>query len=246
MGLYCLQYSMTISLNSFACRWARFLRQSVLLSSQPSAELTGLFNRNCHNVKRHLISRTSGQNGVLMAAARAPKQVFHRVASTSLASSHDDKLEYFTTKLLPSLIKGEVPRTVLFCRSYFEFVQLRNLLRRKEASFCTLSEYTSHKAVSRNSQWWSTEKRRILLITERFHFFKRAPIRKINQLVVYSLPEYAQFYAEYLNNFAPSGDEAQSSVVLYNKYDWYQIERTVGHERAQQMLVADSSTHMFC
>eukprot|EP00658_Telonema_sp_P-2_P074045 TRINITY_DN63217_c0_g1_i1.p1 TRINITY_DN63217_c0_g1~~TRINITY_DN63217_c0_g1_i1.p1 ORF type:complete len:144 (-),score=26.93 TRINITY_DN63217_c0_g1_i1:78-509(-) len=130
--------------------------------------------------------------------------------------------------------------------SNFEFVQLRNLLRRKEASFCTLSEYTSEKAVSRNSQWYHTEKRRILLVTERFYFFRRQQIKNINQLVMYSLPEYGHFYPELVNSLSNSADETPTCMVLYNKFDWYQLERIVGHNRAQQMLVADSGTHLFC
>lgn len=58
-------------------------------------------------------------------------------------------VQHFTDKVLPKLLQNEVPKTVILCRSYFEFVQIRNLLRRKEASFCTLSEYTSEKGIGR-------------------------------------------------------------------------------------------------
>eukprot|EP00656_Telonema_subtile_P030759 TRINITY_DN33745_c0_g1_i1.p1 TRINITY_DN33745_c0_g1~~TRINITY_DN33745_c0_g1_i1.p1 ORF type:complete len:511 (-),score=114.82 TRINITY_DN33745_c0_g1_i1:10-1542(-) len=230
----------------FLSGWAKYLRQTVIVSSQQSAEVTGLFKRQCHNVIKYQIDREPAEQGVLADCIGAPKQVFQRVQSTAMAASHEERMQHFTEKVLPTLLRAETPRTVILCRSYFEFVALRNLFRRKEASFCTLSEYTSQKGISRNSQWWSTQKRKILLITERFHFFRRQPIRNINQLIVYSLPEYAHFYSEFVNNLSRNAEDAPTSMVMYNKYDWFQLDRAVGRERAQQMLISESTTHLFC
>ena len=85
-----------------------------------------------------------------------------------------------------------------------------------------------------------------MLMTERFHFFRRKPIKDIKQLIVYSLPEYSHFYAEFVNSLATGREDASNSMVLYNKYDWYQLERTAGRVRAQQMLAAETTTHLFC
>jgi len=232
--------------NCFLSGWAKYMRQNILISSQPSAELTGLFQRQCHSTVKYQIQRHPTEQGALGLCHGSPKQLFHRLACSSLQQSPKERMQHFTDKVLPKLLQNEVPKTVILCRSYFEFVQIRNLLRRKEASFCTLSEYTSEKGIGRNSQWWNTQKRKIMLMTERFHFFRRKPIKDIKQLIVYSLPEYSHFYAEFVNSLATGREDASNSMVLYNKYDWYQLERTVGRVRAQQMLAAETTTHLFC
>ncbi len=94
-----------------------------------------------------------------------------------------------------------------------------------------------------------------MLVTERFHFFRRYQLRGVRQIVFYALPEHPQFYAEFVNMLNDGGAAASESgglsgaaatcVVLFSKFDALQLERVVGSVRAQKMLTADKHTHMF-
>lgn len=94
-------------------------------------------------------------------------------------------------------IKDSVQGGVLiFARSYYDFVRLRNFLRAQSASFASLCEYTKQSDISRGRAWFFHGKRQFLLYTERAHFYHRYRIRGIKDLVFYSLPEFPNYYAE--------------------------------------------------
>jgi U3 small nucleolar RNA-associated protein 25 len=133
---------------------------------------------------------------------------------------------------------------LLFVRSYFDFVRLRNYLKAQNSSFCLLGEYTKQSDISRGRSWFYHGKRRIMLYTERAHFYHRYKIRGIRNLMFYSLPNHPQFYAEISNLL--EGVENPSCTVLFSKFDNLQLERIVGTSRAQRMLNSKTSTFMFC
>lgn len=68
---------------------------------------------------------------------------------------------------------------LIFVRSYFDFVRLRNLLKEEGASFVGLCEYTKHSDVSRGRSNFFHGRRRIMLYTERAHFYHRYRLRGI-------------------------------------------------------------------
>lgn len=63
--------------------------------------------------------------------------------------------------------------------SYFDFVRLRNFLDDVEASFVGLSEYSSHSESQRGRAHFVNSRLRLLLYTERHHFYKRIRIRGV-------------------------------------------------------------------
>ena len=66
---------------------------------------------------------------------------------------------------------------LIFVSSYFDFVRLRNLLVEEGASFAGLCEYTSGPNISRGRSGFFHGRRRIMLYTERAHFYHRLKIR---------------------------------------------------------------------
>ena len=68
---------------------------------------------------------------------------------------------------------------LIFVRSYFDFVRLRNFLKEEGASFVGLCEYTKHSDVSRGRSNFFHGRRRIMLYTERAHFYHRYRLRGI-------------------------------------------------------------------
>jgi U3 small nucleolar RNA-associated protein 25 len=101
-----------------------------------------------------------------------------------------------------------------------------------------------------------------LLVSERFHFFKRFAfvqqrlssllvlnlsasyrykIRGIRNLIFYGPPDHPQFFSELLS--FPLLDDGVEAVdvtcrVLYSKYDFFRMERIVGTKEAVTMVSA--------
>ncbi len=91
--------------------------------------------------------------------------------------------------------------------------------------------------------------RRVMLYTERFHFFRRYAIRGIRHLIFYQPPENMQFYYELLNAVEMNAGETATHatcIMLYTKYDATALERIVGTERSVKIIQASKATHMFC
>ena len=72
---------------------------------------------------------------------------------------------------------------LIFARSYFDFVRLRNFLREEGASFVGLCEYTKHSDVLRGRSNFFHGRQRIMLYTERAHFYHRYKLRGVKVCV---------------------------------------------------------------
>lgn len=75
--------------------------------------------------------------------------------------------------LWPRIADSRAPGVLLFASSYFDFVRLRNFLKSKAASFAVYCEYTDGSNVLRARMRFAGQERRILLYTERAHFYFR-------------------------------------------------------------------------
>jgi len=62
---------------------------------------------------------------------------------------------------------------MIFVPSYFDFVRVRKHLKALELSFAVLSEYSSNQDISRARQSFFAGDKAFLVMTERFHFFRR-------------------------------------------------------------------------
>ena len=78
-------------------------------------------------------------------------------------------------KMLPAVMKSAIQsaNTVVFVPSSFDFIRVQNHFRKINASFVVLSEYSSNQDISRARQAFFNGKKSFLLISERFHFFRR-------------------------------------------------------------------------
>ncbi|KAJ8584541.1 DUF1253-domain-containing protein, partial [Rhizopogon salebrosus TDB-379] len=146
----------------------------------------------------------------------------------------DKRFAYFTTQLLPRVLKSAVQsaNTVIFIPSSFDFIRVHNYFRKQSSvSFVVLSEYSTNQDISRARQAFFSGKKAFLLISERFHFYRRYKIRGIRNLIFYGTPEHPQFFSEFLS-FPFLDDEVEASDVasrvIYSKYDKFRLERIVG------------------
>jgi len=138
---------------------------------------------------------------------------------------------------LPTLLKSAVSssQTLVFVPSYFDFVRLKRYLTKHRSSlasdfsFAAISEYTPTPDVSRARGAFFAGKVKFLLVTERFHFFRRCVLpspspalppseslvltnlrarryrlRGAKTVVFYAPPSHASYYPEVVSfPFAP-------------------------------------------
>ncbi|KAJ3234014.1 rRNA-binding ribosome biosynthesis protein utp25 [Chytriomyces hyalinus] len=217
------------------------LRQSILLSAFPTPEINALMAKACKNVDGRVKISKSYRGSVGEVVVQVP-QMFNRITSPSLRELDDARFKHFVEKVIPTLKRGglEQKGTIIFIPSYFDYVRVRNHLRDNHGDIEVgeLCEYTSNSDISRTRSNFFHGKISILLMTERFHFFRRYKIRGCKHVVFYQLPEYAQFYAELLNGM-DVGMESRCSVV-YSVYDKFRMERVVGSDRVKKMMDKDT------
>ncbi|KAJ4957649.1 hypothetical protein NE237_024760 [Protea cynaroides] len=222
---------------------ARFYRQTIILGSFINPDINALFNHLCvnHQGKVKLICENKG---VLSKVLLQVRQVYERFDATSIADADDARLDYFAKKVFPKIKDSIEGGIMIFISSYFEFVRIRNFLKSQTASFCMLSEYTKQSDISRARVWFFGGKRKIMLYTERAHFYHRYKIRGIQNLIIYSLPERKEFYPEIVNML--EGSDNMTCTVLFSSFDKFQLERIVGNAPAERMVTSEKNIFVFC
>ncbi|TFY76357.1 hypothetical protein EWM64_g7652 [Hericium alpestre] len=217
---------------------AAYLRQTVLLSAYETPETRSLYNVQLKNVAGKL--RTIRQ----CAPVQVPEgidQNFMHFDCVNLKDEPNKRFNYFTTEILPAVMKSAVQstNTAIFISSSFDFIRIQNHFRKMGYSFTVLSEYSSNQDISRARQAFFTGKKAFLLISERFHFYRRYKIRGIRNLIFYGAPDHPQFYTELLSFPFLDEDVEASDVtcrVLYSRYDWFRMERIAGTKGAAQLI----------
>ncbi|KAJ3195394.1 hypothetical protein HK101_000361 [Irineochytrium annulatum] len=189
---------------------AKYLRQTIVISSYLSPEINSLFNVTCKNVAGRI----------------------------KIARDHPGTLSDVVVQMpqvLPSLRRttSDFSQTMFFIPSYFDYVRVRNYFVEHNYSFAELSEYTSPSDTARSRERFFHKKVHAVLCTERFHFYRRFKIRGIYHLVFYGLPENSRFYPELLNMAEKSSE--LSCTVLFTAYDKLKMERIVGTSRVAKM-----------
>ncbi|PNH02448.1 U3 small nucleolar RNA-associated protein 25 [Tetrabaena socialis] len=201
---------------------------------------------------------------VLLSSFAAPtanalmvRQLFERFAADSPAAAGDARFEFFTRVVWPRLKDSVTRGLLLFVPDYFDFLRLRNALRADDSvDFATITEYSSNSEVTRSRARFYHGQRRLLLYTERAHFYHRYRIRGIKDVLFYGLPEHAAFYPELLNLLEEGGgggggggggpgSHHATVTALFTRWDALALERVVGSARAARMLKGGSGTYMF-
>ena len=225
--------------------WGALYRQTVLLSAYGSPALASLSRAPaCQNAAGRARLRQA-HGGSLGGCAGRATQAFTRVVAKSAAEAADARFAHFKARVWPRLRESRGGE-LLFVPSYFDFVRLRNFLKAADASFVANSEYADASEVGRARADFSAGEARIMLYSERAHFFRRHVIRGARRLTFYAPPERPDFYAELLMGMEP-GQEAADVTLLFTRWDAPALERLVGSSRAQRMLKeVHTPSYVFC
>ncbi|KAL1747390.1 digestive organ expansion factor [Schizophyllum fasciatum] len=219
---------------------AALLRQSLLFTAYETPEQRALFSSQLKNVEgRCRLAIGPRENGVSV-----PEGVhtdFMYFDCPNAKSEPDKRFEFFTTQVLPGLLKSAVQRerACIFVPSSFDYIRVQNHLRKESLSFAELSEYSTPQDISRARQAFFLGKKPLLLVSERFHFYRRYKLRGIRHLLFYGPPDHARYYAEFLSfPFLDDGVEPSdvTARLIYSKYDKMRLERIAGREGARELL----------
>ncbi|XP_056424175.1 U3 small nucleolar RNA-associated protein 25 homolog [Hyla sarda] len=228
--------------------WAKYYRQTILFSSLQDPQINSIFNKHCFNYSGQVAVRNMPITGSICQVMVQLPHVFQRLEADSVLSVIDARFNFFTDKILPQYRDAIMSHTLIYIPSYFDYVRLRNYFTKEELNFTQICEYADKAGISRARQFFLKGERQFLLVTERFHFYKRYTLRGIRNLIFYELPTYPHFYSEVCNMMKAwnKGEEATwTCTVLYSKYDAQRLAAVVGAERTAQMLQSKKSVHLF-
>jgi U3 small nucleolar RNA-associated protein 25 len=154
---------------------AGFVRQTLVFSSMLTPELNTLYNAHMNNVDGKLKIRSDPGNGTKSQVLQPILQTMIRIKSRDVVEANDARFKYFTERLFPDMKQdiSEKKHYLLFVPNYFDYVRLRNWLTEQGVNFASLSDYTSASDISRARTEFYHEKVDMLVLTERFHFYRR-------------------------------------------------------------------------
>ncbi|MCJ8731054.1 hypothetical protein PDJAM_G00191630 [Pangasius djambal] len=230
--------------------WARFYRQTLVFSSIHEPQINNILTKHCHNYRGQVSVKNLPKTGsICQVLVQLPHvfQMFH----TDSFMDQDDRFQFFVDKVLPQYRDSVMSHTLIYVPSYFDFVRVRNFLKKEDVSFCVMSEYSERAEVSRARHFFSKGEKQFLLFSERFHFYKRYTIRGIQNVIFYALPTYAHFYSEVCNMLQVGGSDGVTSsasftcTALYSRYDAHRLAAITGAERAASMTQSNKSVHLF-
>ncbi|CAG9462688.1 unnamed protein product [Pedinophyceae sp. YPF-701] len=223
-------------------------RQTILLTSFLSTDVMSLFHRRCAPHAGRLRLKASCSSGVMTARVR---QLFQRFACHTPGQDPDARFRHFTAKEWPRIRDGSATGQAVFIPSYFDFVRVRDFLKEQGqgANVAALSEYTKDSDMTRGRALFVQGRRKLLLYTERAHFYRRLRIQGIKDLLFYALPEHEQFYRELVDllevrSRGPGGTHAPV-VAMFCKWDVLRLERIVGAERVKKMISGEGNSYLF-
>ncbi|KAK9456429.1 hypothetical protein V1511DRAFT_497523 [Dipodascopsis uninucleata] len=232
---------------------AKYFRQTIVFSEFVTPEINGLFSNFMNNIEGKVKFHASC-NGVLADVGKGLTQSFVRFYCPSPQEDPDRRFKYFTTKVLPSLVRSTSASSggcIIFIPSYVDFVRIRNYLEQEHQidkkigannfSFCAISEYTPVSDVTRARSLFKDGKYKLMLYTERLHHFRRYEIKGAETILMYGLPNNPKFYVELamllLRTLGKNDvDESTISIkALFSKWDVLKLERIVGSSRVTKM-----------
>lgn len=237
--------------------WAKHFRQTIVLSAFNTPELSELFRLHCQNWSGKVRLQPE-YPGVLQQLGVKAKQTFSRFQSPSVDKDPDARFNYFTSAIVPSLVKRakDATGTLIFIPSYLDFVRVRNYFANAQEvsslSFGAISEYADVPEASRARSHFLNGRHRVMLYTERAHHFRRYQLRGVQRVIFYGLPDNPIFYREIGGEYLSKSEEdmrlepGQGNIrVMFSKYDVMKLERIAGSKRVGKMIQEKGDTFDF-
>ena len=217
---------------------AGLVRQTIMVSNIHAPELNAVFSR-LENVNGRVKINAEEIQGTIHSLISSPPQLFQRLPPATLADHSETRFKHFIATIIPTLRTGPnfQSGTLVYIPSYFDYIRVRNYLTDHDYTFGSLCEYTSNRQISKMRTSFFKSETKLILYTERFHFFRRYVVRGVKNLVFYGLPSYPVFY----NELVQGCDVLGEVKVIYSRFEALALERIVGSEKAEKMINGEKS-----
>lgn len=163
---------------------------------------------------------------------------------TSPVDEPDQRFWWFTNRFLRDILKSAVQssNTIILIPSSFDFIRVHNYFRKSAGvSFAVLSEYSTAQDISRARQAFFKGTKAFLLVSERFHFYKRYKLRGARHIIFYAPPDHPQYFTEFMSFPFLDKDVEPSDVtcqMLFSRYDRFRLERVQGTEYGVGLIMS--------
>lgn len=231
--------------------WTKYYRQTLIFSSIPMPELN-LIHTECSNYAGGMLVLNPVEFGSICDVVVDFPQEFWKFEAANYGQSFDKRMEFFVTKFLPHYKNTHLNHTLIYVPSYYDFVQLRNYMRKEEVNFVQICEYSSNAKIARARDMFFHNGAHFLLYSGRFHFFRRLTIKGIRHIIFFSPPLFPQLYSEMCNMMQKqylnpkSGSMINMTITtLYCEIDTSMMARIVGTKEISKMLQSKKNVHMF-
>ncbi|CAD5229350.1 unnamed protein product [Bursaphelenchus okinawaensis] len=213
----------------------RYYRQLMAFSAINFAELHALFVGKCNFFgQANIIQKAS----TLIDNIQVPLlQELHRFDCDDQSQQSDFRFAYFVRNILPKLKQG----TLVFIPSYFDYVRVRNYLKKDEESFAQIHEYASDGKIRKSRKAFANGEKKIMLITERCQFFRHFFVKGVKAVIFYQLPIVPRLYYDTIN--MTKGDGTLSTSLIFSKSDVLRLQNVFGMQQAKELILSQKKFH---
>lgn len=226
---------------------SRLLRQTLMFGEYLTPNINNLVTTKSFNLggKVKFKPVITSENCIMNSIGVKIKQIYQKFDGGSVPSMDPDmRFKFFTNATLPSLVKSTSYNDgiMIFIPSYYDYLRIKHYMKvSTKLTFGSIDEYTSQSKLTRTRQEFQSGKIKVLLYTERLHFFRRFEISGVKTLLMYSLPSNPLFYKELIRFIGRSVFQEIADLdlvhvkILFSNWDAVSLERIVGSDRAPVM-----------
>lgn len=222
---------------------ARLLRQTLVFCEYLTPSINNLVSSKSFNLSGKVKFKPiiNSEMSMMNSIGLKIKQIFQRFESASPVQDPDARFKFFINTILPSLLKTSSYEDgiMIFIPSYFDYLRVKNYLKTStKFDFGSIDEYSSQAKLTRTRQGFASGKIKLILYTERLHYFRRYEISGVKTLIMYGLPSNPLFYKELIRFIGKSVFKEECELdlalikILFSKWDAVNLEKIVGKERA--------------
>jgi len=238
--------------------WADRTRQLVVAAARATPAVAGLFAARAASAAGRA-RLDAPPPGVLAAAPPLVQLAFERLPNPpSPADAADARFAHFRGVVWPRVREAAAPGLVLVVPTYFDYVRVKKLLKATGVDAADCGEYVAPRDAARARTAFAAcsagaaATPRLLLLTERSHFYHRAAVRGVSSALFYAPPDDEGLFRDAVSwvgargraaGDAPAGGRA---TCLFSRLDALALERIVGRDRAARMLQGGEPAYVFC
>lgn len=230
------------------------LRQLMVFAEYASAQTNNLTATKSSNIagKLKFKAQTNIDTCMMNSIGLKLKQIYHRFESSSPATDPDARFKFFTNTILPSILKttSYEDGLLIYVPSYYDYLRIKNhMIEHTKLTFAAIDEYSSQSLLTKTRTLFLAGKVKVLLYTERLHYFRRFEIGGVKNVLMYGPTTNPIFYKEMARFIGKSifKNEADADLsfmkVMFSKWDLLALGRIVGDDRTS--VLCTSTNEMF-